>query len=550
MDFENALTNKVRKLANKYGSSNRKVASHLLWWTCSLLFKKSRNQNFLLRSVKKARAAGDLRFLFIVGGGLGDVVTFGPYLKSLYRYFGDENVVFTVAGNFSVAALAGIFRGYSFVDAVDQNDTQALKARYDAVFDMNRLPNLVVCNWTTIKNWDPKVGEYIERLNGARAARPALFHTHSASDYMQVAYMLANGRSMRTQYDFDGTLGLTDAERSLAALDENAADVLSKNGLRSGAYITLQRGVGGKSSKRNVRNWPARSYQELLRKIRAEFPDLKTVLLGQRLNREDGEETFDVDLDLRDATSFEELKVLLKNTALHIDGECGMVHVAYVLGARSAVFWGQTQPAYCGYSENINVFAPNGCPWPCGFSINDWQTNCARGFEEPPCMTRLTPEFFFDAIRPALREILERPKYEWERVEETTAQTLESADVSVDAEKGGETAATLFLGDFSLETLLEARRGGKRVFWFALRSTPKQLAEAREAGVDADWADATNVPAKDGTLDRIVCDVEEPSELVRREILRVAKIGGTARFGKSGGVWRKRVVKNGETAEN
>ena len=165
-------------------------------------------------------------------------------------------------------------------------------------------------------------------------------------------------------------------------------------------------------------------------------------------------------------------------------------------------------------------------------------------------MTRLTPELFFDAIRPALREIVERPKYEWERVEEAAAQTLENVDDNDGAKSGNAAETTLFLGDFPLETLLEARRSRERVLWFSLRTAPKRLAEAREAGIDADWADATNVPEKDGTFDRIICDVEEPSECVRREILRVAKVGGTARFGKSGGVWRKRVVGNDGTSEN
>ncbi|MBQ2849429.1 MAG: hypothetical protein IJE77_03015, partial [Thermoguttaceae bacterium] len=139
---------------------------------------------------------------------------------------------------------------------------------------------------------------------------------------------------------------------------------------------------------------------------------------------------------------------------------------------------------------------------------------------------------------------------EWERVEDAAPQTLENVDDNDGATSGNAAETTLFLGDFPFETLLEARREGKRVLWFALRTAPKRLAEAREAGIDADWADATNVPAKDGTFERIVCAVEEPSECVRREILRVAKVGGTARFGEKGGVWRKRVVKNDGTSDN
>jgi hypothetical protein len=117
------------------------------------------------------------------------------------------------------------------------------------------------------------------------------------------------------------------------------------------------------------------------------------------------------------------------------------------------------------------------------------------------------------------------------------------------ADVADETTA-LFLGDFPLGTLLEARREGKRVLWFSLGLSAKELVEAREAGIDADWGDATNVPLRAETCDRVFCDVEEPSECVRREILRVAKVGGTAKFGKNGGVWRKRVAKNDGTSDN
>jgi hypothetical protein len=288
--------------------------------------------------------------------------------------------------------------------------------------------------------------------------------------------------------------------------------------------------------------WPKPYYERLIATIKMNFPGLTIVQLGKA---DEASNLSGVDLDLRGQTTFEELKVLLKNSALHIDGECGMVHFAHSLNSRSAVFFAQTNVDFCGYPENINVKVDGVCPISCEWVVDDWQDRCPRGFETPPCMTRLTPEIFFDAIRPTLREIVARPKFEWERVDETTAQTL--ANVGDSGEEGAET--TLFIGDFERETLLEARRDG-RVLWFSLRTSPKEIVEAREAGIDADWADATNVPLRGESCDRVFCDVEEPSECVRREILRIAKIGAAARFGKSGGVWRKRVVAKDGTSEN
>lgn len=547
------LERRIERVRAKYPNSERKALARLGFWCLRASLKPRRFYveeitfpRRLIRSFDAARSDGSLKILFLLSGGLGDIVATGPFFKAFRRRFADEKIRMSVAASVDRDALTAIFRGFRFLEFWDRD---VLKSptfdgeKFDAIFDLNRLPNVSACNFETLAYFSPDAAKYVERLNASAAERPTLFQTYSNADYSQVAFALANGRSMRTQCDFDGFFALTEEERPLAALDESTFEVLQNNGLESGEYATLQRGVGGASAKNNVRLWPWRYYRELIARIRAEFPTLKLVWLGTRADEEG--ETLDVDLDLRGATTFEELKVLLKNSALHIDGECGMPHVAHTLGGRCAVYWGQTPPAYCGYSENINVSAPSACPAPCGFSLNDWQTHCARGFVEPPCMTRLTPEFFFDAIRPALREIVERPTFEWERVGEEETQTLGNDG----ANDGDAAARTLFLGDFDRETLLEAGRDG-RVFWFSSGASAREIVEARAAGVDADWADATNVPAKDATFDRVVCDVEEPSECVRREILRIAKIGGAARFGKSGGVWRKRVVGKNGTSDN
>ena len=602
MKFWRDLESKVSRLRQKYPNAPKKAAVSLVRWGIRALFKPRLFEvDDALRSTDAARADGKPTLLFFLRGGLGDVAMAATYLKELKRFSECDACRFLVAPTNSLEASRAIFRGFANVEVVDLVSNieakmfdERLLSDVDAWVDLIRFPALKRWNPETFALLAPKLGAYLERLERFNKERAKLTLTEPNVDYMKVAFSLANGQNRRSQPDFDKTLGMSDATRPTMTVDEAAFDVLAKNGLDGRPYLTLQRGVDATyQGANNTRMWPTAYYERLIETIKTNFPELTLVQLGKADKAAD---LTGVDVDLRGRTTFEELKVLLKNSALHIDGECGMVHFARSLNSRSAVFFAQTNVDFCGYPENINVKVDGVCPISCEWVVDDWQERCPRGFDAPPCMTRLTPELFFDAIRPALREIVERPKCEWERVVESGAQGgevgldsaaqggevglesgaqggeggfesgaqggdvgLESAaqggDVGLDsAAQGGEVgldsgAAILFVGDFDRETLLEARRGG-RVLWLSLTASAREIVEARAALIDADWADATNVPAKDATFDRIVCDVEAPSECVRREILRVAKIGGTARFGKSGGVWRKRVVKNGETTEN
>ncbi|MBQ5790248.1 MAG: hypothetical protein IIW01_08150 [Thermoguttaceae bacterium] len=547
MKFWRDLEKKVRSLQQKRPNAPRQAALRLASWGIRSLFKPRLFEvDDALRSTEEARSDGAAKLLFFLRGGLGDVAMAATYLKELRRFSECDACRFLVAPTNSLAATRSIFRGFQNVEVVDLASNieakmfdERLLSGVDAWVDLIRFPALKRWNPETFALLAPKLGAYFERIERFNKERAKLTLTEPNVDYVKVAFSLANGQNRRSQPDFDKALEMDDATRPLMTVDETAFDVLAKNGLDGRPYLTLQRGVDvSYQGANNTRMWPKPYYERLIETIKMNFPELTIVQLGKA---DPASDLTGVDVDLRGRTTFEELKVLLKNSALHIDGECGMVHFAHSLNSRSAVFFAQTNVDFCGYPENINVKVDGVCPISCEWVVDDWQDRCPRGFEAPPCMTRLTPEFFFDAIRPTLREIVERPKFEWERVDETAAQT--PADVA------DETTA-LFLGDFPLETLLEARREGKRVLWFSLGLSAKELVEAREAGIDADWGDATNVPLRAETCDRVFCDVEEPSECVRREILRVAKVGGTAKFGKNGGVWRKRVAKNDGTSDN
>lgn len=72
-----------------------------------------------------------------------------------------------------------------------------------------------------------------------------------------------------------------------------------------------------------------------------------------------------VDIDLVGETSIAELMALLKESQVHLDGECGMVHIRhFVCQKPSIVLFGPTSPKLKGYKENINLRNDGCCPLP------------------------------------------------------------------------------------------------------------------------------------------------------------------------------------------
>ena len=170
--------------------------------------------------------------------------------------------------------------------------------------------------------------------------------------------------------------------------------ILDQNGLEKKRYITFQRGIAGAGEY--TRLWSLENYKAVVNWLKNSYPEYRLVQLG----RTDTLEIEGIDLDLRGKTSFEELKNILKYALIHIDGDCGMVHVRhYLQGGVSIVLFGPTSPDYIGYPENINLRA-DGCPGFCEWISNDWQEKCIRGYKDLPCMVK--PEIVIEKIKSIL----------------------------------------------------------------------------------------------------------------------------------------------------
>ncbi|MDR1922005.1 MAG: hypothetical protein LBS31_09760 [Candidatus Adiutrix sp.] len=328
-------------------------------------------------------------------------------------------------------------------------------------------------------------------------------------------YSLANGRNRRTQCDITGLLKMSGAGKALMILNYNHFGILRLNGLSDKPYITLQRGVNKGLSQKDMRLWPLPYYNGLVELIKIKFPRLKLVLLGEGLTGES--EIKGVDLDLRGRTNFEELKILLKFSALHIDGEAGMVHMKQALNGKSAVFFGPTSPDFFGYPNNINLSA-RACPIWCEWVVDDWRTKCLRGSEAPPpCLSALSPEMVMGGLSGELEAIVDSWSHKWTW---SACEAWEPAN----PEK------IVFIGRYDHDECLEYVKNGHKTQIYALALSPMEISAAGEAGYGAEFADPGNIPEADGACGLVVWDCADGAyanpEFALREMRRILSSRG------------------------
>lgn len=163
-------------------------------------------------------------------------------------------------------------------------------------------------------------------------------------------------------------------------------------GLEHQKYITINREVGYERVTESTKLWPLSYYRGLVEKLKQQYSRYKILEIGTGK----GERIGNTHLNLAGKTSLEEVKVILKNAALHIDSEGGLVHLRHaLLGGPSLVFFGPSDPAVLGYSENLNLRSTT-CPICCENVCNTWQEGCV--LNNHVCMQSLTVQNVLKAL--------------------------------------------------------------------------------------------------------------------------------------------------------
>lgn len=341
---------------------------------------------------------GRVEMAFLTSGGAGTLLIEANFIYCLHEYLKDEPVDFIVYGHKSMELNEAVFGRQVYVREYFPYKERIFGYCYDVCVELIFYPNVLkrrsnmealcpkLC--TLLDKWQRFVREDLTR-------KKCLAAPHK--DYGVYASSIIKGKSCLDVYDVGDDLNIGRDFTMPIRCEKNEDSVLQRYGLERKNYITFQRGgTPGSRIKESPKNWPLRYYNELIRYLKLIFPKKKLVQLGESEAMCD--RMAEIDVNLLGKTDWEDLKVLLKNAWLHVDGECGMVHLRRAMhGGSSVVLFGMTPMEFYGYEGNINIRS-NACPHWCARTHDLWIQRCILGSQEPACMLGLYPYEVMDKI--------------------------------------------------------------------------------------------------------------------------------------------------------
>ena len=344
---------------------------------------------------------------FLSSGGVGDLVVNMNFISAFKKHCEAAGGRLEIDLFHSAKLIESLYdrdAGYltGWYDLAEYREK--FEGKYDLVFGLRtRSPKPFSCRFRRVSTICPEALR-LRKLYAKHCDEHAeFFDQHPRWDGLYGQLMAARGYTRLQEADIDHVLGIEDY--SIRIPVQNGEKTLKTFGLKPGEYLTFNNSVDTTfEGSRSTKQWFAPSFEGLFKILHEKHPEMKLVYLGP--TREDILAPYVCNLSGR--TTFEELKVLLKNTKLHVGPEGGMVHMRRAMGAenggKSCVLFGPTTPDVFGYAENINLEEKSACPARCEWMTPKWQMRCACG-KDAVCrkMQALTPEKVFEAIEGELR---------------------------------------------------------------------------------------------------------------------------------------------------
>lgn len=347
--------------------------------------------------------AEPLNILFYPGGGLGDAVVSMPLLYALQEYLGEHGKIDITTGQ-SIEALGEVYHGIPFIGQILPHRSGAelvFGEIYDVMVIANELVNVQVKDAA-----QPLLPEFCQAAQNGFKRREKfgiINHVHTLANNQLGNHAVLLGLDRRSLPLY--SLGLPHYQETMPTmhLRMGALSALAERGLAPGQYITIQDGWDAMfplktPDTRPTKVWSADAWAALVIELKARHPDKKIVQLGSPST---GADIPGVDLNLRGKIALRDAIAILKYTALHVDTEGGLVHMARGLHTRSLVLFGPTNEKFFGYARNKNLVPPcTNCWW----LTQDWMSDCVRELPVPECMTHHTPQNVASAVSVCLAE--------------------------------------------------------------------------------------------------------------------------------------------------
>lgn len=384
----------INKKLDKYRKKNysyRKSLLHLIFWIPQLFF--------VLKDKKRPSYFKDqkVHIGLYIQGAVGDLIYISKYVYALKKKFEHLICIDILILEKKYHQIGhDIFKGLP-IDNIHFKKT----AQYDCELFLFQFPKVdYIDNLRLMKVEFKPVWDYIKKIEQFGREYDYLY----TNDYSRINYSLIHDRYRENQFDVYDLLEMKLIEDYSIPIFENPIEVLSKFELTENLYITVQTG-GGKwiadHAVLDTRKWDICNYNDLILKLKKDFPDYKIVQIGESYQIK----IENIDVNLLGKTNFEELKVILKNAKLHISQEGGMPILRHFLSRKtSCVLFGPSNINFLKFSENINVSANLGCN--CEGLIKEWAKKCDL-YNAPLCMKKISSDQVFALVKSFLS-----PNYE------------------------------------------------------------------------------------------------------------------------------------------
>lgn len=372
---------------------SKKLAWELVKYNVTYIFK---GKNEKISDDLKALLKPKLNVAFRLNGNLGSILIRLNFVKQFVSLCNRNEIEVTVFGHPKAVINQALCSHLDFIDHI-KNYTDCKKeywTDYDLLIDIDTFPTILHINKKMLEKKAPVYIPIIETWQKYKINHIKWYENFS--DFRPQIYTLAimQGKNCINNADIDNKLGLTkDFNYTIKCADTE--NITQKYKLKK-RYITINRGsytIAGQSE--GTRVWPISHYNTLISLIKRKYPEIQIIQIGESPEciLMEG-----IDLNLCGKTTLEELKILLRDAFLHIDGEGGMVHLRKAVGGGvSVVLFGSTPKEYFGYKDNINLNVQV-CPESCCELHKEWLHKCLLSGGEAVCLQKLTPDKVFKEI--------------------------------------------------------------------------------------------------------------------------------------------------------
>ena len=346
-----------------------------------------------------------LNILVEVSGGFGDILINANYVYHIAKLLNK-----TCNKNFRIDITAcekhfdktkAVFGNCTYINNCFMSDNHVDDCIYDLSIFINNLPSINYCNYEKLKRFSQKLYEYILDFKNFqnRYYFPYFYHLNSYN------IALANNQHRLQLADPYGYLEIGKEFDCPIPYPENENEILKNFDLSGKNFITINRGVDKNNyNAESTKMWALSRFDELVRLIKLNYNDVVLVQVGASTNK--CRNIGNIDINLVGKTNLEDIKVLIKNSILHIDCEGGFAHLRNALKAShpAVVIFGPTNPDLYAYDSNINIYNKGACSICCDWVYEDWQNCCLRGEKNPPCTFSVSCEQVYKEVDKYLKK--------------------------------------------------------------------------------------------------------------------------------------------------